>query len=57
MTYDYQGSLTQKLVDELLEVVHKYDHTMMMATAIGCLEIAKAQLLQEHMEDEDDDYL
>jgi hypothetical protein len=36
-------------------VVHKYDHTMMMATAIGCLEIAKAQLMQEHMEDEDDD--
>ena len=57
MTYDYQGSLTQKLVDELLEVVHKYDHTMMAATAIGCLEIAKAQLLQEHMEVEDDDDL
>jgi hypothetical protein len=57
MTYDYQGSLCQKLVDELLEVVHKYDHTMMMATAIGCLEIAKAQLLQEHTEDDDDDDL
>jgi hypothetical protein len=28
---------------------------MMAATAIGCLEIVKAQLLQEHMEDEDDD--
>ena len=55
MTYDYQGSLTQKLVDELLEVIHKYDNTMMAATAIGCLEIAKAQLLQDHMEDEDDD--
>jgi hypothetical protein len=55
MTYDYQGSLSQKLVDELLEVVHKYDETLMVATAIGCLEIAKAQLLQDHMEDEDDD--
>ena len=57
MTYDYQGSLTQKLVDELLEVIHKYDEAMMVATAIGCLEITKAQLLQEHMEDEDDDDL
>jgi hypothetical protein len=57
MTYDYQGSLTQKLVDELLEVIHKYDHTMMAATAIGCLEIAKAQVLQDHMEVEDDDDL
>jgi hypothetical protein len=54
MTYDYQGSLSQKMVDELLEVVHKYDHTMMAATAIGCLEIAKAQLLQDHMEEDDD---
>jgi hypothetical protein len=54
MTYDYQGSLTQKLVDELLEVIHKYDEAMMVATAIGCLEIAKAQLLQDHMEDDDE---
>jgi hypothetical protein len=55
MTYDYQGSLCQKLVDELLEVVHKYDELLMVATAIGCLEITKAQLLQDHMEDENDD--
>jgi hypothetical protein len=54
MTYDYQGSLSQKLVDELLEVVHRYDNTMMVATAIGCIEIAKAQLLQDHIEEDDD---
>jgi hypothetical protein len=57
MTYDYQGSLSQKLVDELLEVVHKYDETLMVATAIGCLDLAKLQLLQEHMEEDDDDDL
>ena len=57
MTYDYQGSLSQKLVDELLEVVHRYDETLMVATAIGCLEIAKAQVLLDHMEVEDDDDL
>jgi hypothetical protein len=57
MTYDYQGSLAQKLVDELLEVVHRYDETLMVATAIGCLEIAKAQVLLDHMEVEDDDDL
>jgi hypothetical protein len=57
MTYDYQGSLSQKLVDELLEVVHKYDETMVLPTAVGCLEIAKAQLLLDHMEVEDDDDL
>jgi hypothetical protein len=52
---DYRNSLTQSLVDELLAVIHKYDETMMLATAIGCLEITKAQLLQDHMEDENDD--
>jgi len=55
MSYDYQGSLTQKLVDELLEVVHKYDETLMVATALGCLDLAKAQLLLDHMEAGDDD--
>jgi hypothetical protein len=54
---DYRNSLTQSLVDELLAVIHKYDETMMLATALGCLEITKAQLLQDHMEDEDDDDL
>jgi hypothetical protein len=57
MTYDYQGSLSQKLVDELLEVVHKYDETMVLPTAVGCLEIAKAQVLLDHMEVEDGDDL
>jgi len=55
MTYDYQGSLSQKLVDEMLEEVHKYYETQMVATAIGCLEIAKAQVLLDHMELDDDD--
>jgi hypothetical protein len=54
MTYDYQGSLAQKLVDELLDVVHGYDDAILLPTALGCLDIVKAQLLQEHMEDEDD---
>lgn len=52
---NYSGNLTQALVDELLEVVHKYDETLMVATAVGCLELAKLQLIQEHMEDEEDD--
>jgi hypothetical protein len=55
MTYDYQGSLSQKLVDELLEVVHRYDETLMVATAIGCLEIAKTQVLLDHMEVDEDE--
>jgi len=55
VTYDYQGSLAQKLVDELLDVVHKYDEVFLLPTALGCLDLAKLQLLQEHMEEDEDE--
>jgi len=50
----YTGNLTQGMVDEILAVIHKYDETVMLATALGCLDIVKAQLLQEHMDDDDE---
>ena len=43
------------LVGELLDVVHKYHGTMVLATALGCLDIVKAQLIQEHIEGDKDD--
>jgi hypothetical protein len=52
---NYSGNLTQALVDELLEVVHKYDETLLLSTALGCLELAKLQLIQDHMDAEEDD--
>ena len=50
---NYHGSLTQALVNELLAVVHKYDETMLLPTALGCLDLVKAQLIQEHQEDDE----
>jgi len=49
-----QGKLAGGLVDELLEVVHKYDETLYMATVIGALELVKQQLIQESIEEEDE---
>jgi len=49
-----QGDIAQGLVDELLEVIHKYDDTMYMSTAIGCLEIVKQQLIADSLENADD---
>ena len=49
-----QGKVAGGLVDELLEVIHKYDETLYMATAIGCLELVKQQLINESMEEDDD---
>ena len=48
------GKLAEGLVEELLEVIHKYDETLYMATAIGCLELVKQQLINEAMEEDDD---
>jgi len=49
-----QGAVASGLVDELLEVIHKYDETLYMATVIGCLELVKQQLINEASEDDDD---
>ena len=49
-----QGKLADGLVDELLEVIHKYDETLYMATAIGCLELVKQQLIIDAMESENE---
>lgn len=50
----FQGQIAQGLVDELLQVVHKYDETMVLPTALGCLDLVKAQLIQEHMDKDDE---
>jgi len=48
-----QGKVAGGLVDELLEVIHKYDETLYMATVIGVLELVKQQLINESMENND----
>lgn len=50
-----QGKLSDGLVDELLETIHKYDETLYMATVIGVLELVKQQLIQESIDREDGD--
>jgi hypothetical protein len=45
--------LTQGMTDEILKVIHKYDETMPLATALGVLEIVKQQLIQD-ANDEDE---
>jgi len=49
-----QGKLADGLVDDLLEVIHKYDETLYMATVIGVLELVKQQLINDSIEDDDD---
>lgn len=51
---NYAGSIAQGLVDELLKVVHKYDETMVLPTALGCLDLVKAQLIQDAQEEDEE---
>ena len=48
-----QGKVADGLVHELLALIHTYDETLYMSTAIGCLELVKHQLIIESMEDAD----
>jgi hypothetical protein len=49
-----QGKVADGLVDELLEVVHRYDESLYMATVIGVLELVKQQLIMDSIESEED---
>jgi len=52
---NYQEGLSQGLVDEILATIYKYEESIMLSTALGCLEIAKMHLVTEHLQEEDDD--
>lgn len=49
-----QGKVAGGLVDELLELIHKYDETLYMSTVIGVLELVKYQLINDSLEDENE---
>ena len=51
-----QGKLADGMVEELLDVIHKYEETTYVATVVGCLEIVKQQVLLNSIElDEEED--
>jgi len=52
---NYQGTIAQGMVDEILAVIHKYDDTMILPTVLGCLDIVKEQLILEHVETDDEE--
>ena len=52
---NYQNDIAQGLVDEILEVVYKYSESVLTATAIGCLEIAKIQILNDQVTEYEDE--
>jgi len=51
----YEGEIAQGLVDEILDVIHKYDEAIMLPTVIGCLEVVKQQLIEDAVTDDEDE--
>ena len=49
-----QGKVADGLVDELLEVIYRYEESLYMATVIGCLEFVKQKLINDGLENQDD---
>lgn len=52
---NYFNGITQGLIDEILDVVYKYEDTMNVSTAIGCLEFVKLQLIEDARNNEEDE--
>jgi hypothetical protein len=56
MTFDQ--NLSSALIEEILDVIYKYHDSILLTTALGCLELAKAELIEDHRlteGDEDED--
>jgi len=51
----YDAAIAQGLVDEIIAVVYKYSESMLTATAIGCMEVAKMQILNDQITEMEDD--
>ncbi len=51
----YDATIAQGLVDEVLDLLHKYDDSLLLPTVLGCLDLIKLQLIEDHMCDDEDD--
>ena len=50
-----QGKVAGGLVEELLEVVHRYDESLYVSTVIGCLALVQQQIINDAVIEDDDD--
>jgi len=49
------SEIAEGLVAELLQVLEKYDGTMLNVTMLGCIDVVKAMILQESVDNWEDD--
>ena len=51
----YEADIAQGLAEELMAGINKYDESLLVPTVVGCLEIVKAQIILDAVEQEDDE--
>lgn len=47
-------ALAEGMAQEIKDVIYKYHESMPLATALGVLEIVKAELIQEHQQGDEE---
>jgi hypothetical protein len=48
---NYSGDIAKGMVLEIMEVLYKYQESVLAITALGCLEAAKLQLMAEQYDE------
>ena len=51
---NFEKSIAQRLVDEMLDLIHQYDETMLLPTALGCLDVVRHQLITDAVQEEEE---
>jgi len=51
----YEKATTAGLVQEIEQVIERYEGALMISTVLGCLEIVKHNIVQRHTQQEEDD--
>ena len=52
---NFEPNLAAGLVEDILDAVYKYHDSVTLVTAIGCLELAKTHLIEDHRLTEGDE--
>jgi hypothetical protein len=47
---NYSADIAKELVHEIMQILYKYQGTVLAVTVLGCLEAAKLQLMAEQFD-------
>lgn len=53
---NYEPKLAEGMVEEILKVIYKYEESVCLALALGALKIVEYQLIQDHQDNEEEEW-